>query len=51
MQQDYKEEKYYCQKCGKLYYFTIVSNIFCKDCGWRIFRKEMTDKVIRIKAI
>lgn len=46
-----KDEEYLCQKCGAVSSFSAVSNIVCKNCGWRIFRKQQTDKIIRIKAV
>lgn len=44
-------ETYYCQKCGTEYKFTTVSNLVCKTCGWRIFRKAQTDYIIRVSAV
>lgn len=46
-----KTETYYCQKCGKEYQFTPVSNLLCKACGWRVFRKAQTESIIRVFAV
>jgi DNA-directed RNA polymerase subunit RPC12/RpoP len=48
---DYKENKYICQKCGIETLLTEVSNIVCKSCGWRVFKKIQCENVIRIRAI
>lgn len=47
----YKEELYLCQKCGTKFMFSSISNIVCKNCGWRIFRKPQCDTIIRVKAV
>jgi DNA-directed RNA polymerase subunit RPC12/RpoP len=48
---NYKENKYICQKCGVETMLTEISNIVCKSCGWRIFRKTQCENVIRVRAI
>jgi DNA-directed RNA polymerase subunit RPC12/RpoP len=44
-------ETYFCQKCGIKYQFSNVSNLVCKSCGWRVFRKAQTESIIRIYAV
>jgi len=48
-----KQEKnvYFCNTCQKRTELSITSNIVCKNCNGRIFRKDLTKAIIRVKAV
>lgn len=43
-------EKYLCNGCGAVVILNSNDTVLCKICGSRIFRKERTKKIIRIRG-
>ena len=43
-------EKYLCNNCGISILLNSNDTIVCKTCGSKIFRKEKTSKIIRVRG-